>query len=182
VEEQFALDTHRIIARWFIFVWDAGLVLVAGVGTVGLAIEGNPFSALFLALCAAMAGFMHWMAWGFGRSDKNYVLLKPDGFEVRVFVPFRSRRKALPYSWVRDIVIERNHSGRWLFGYWPYTPMQPFDEHVDVLLDKARWLSGGWGRPSPWARVIHLDVAEPDALAQSLRDRVSALPRAPSSP
>ena len=171
---RFSLNTARMIPRWFILLWDVSILLILALGVVAMVVNPELAMLPFFVVGVLMSGLMHLMAWGYGKAEWNFVELQADGFDVRLFQPLSSFHKKVLYSWVDEVGVHGRHSGWWPFGYWPYTGMQAFAEHVDVRLRKTVFLSGGWGRPSPWVRVIHLDVNEPEAFAEAFRTRAVA--------
>ena len=170
---RYTLKTERIISRWFELFWYGGVVLITGVGAISLAAAGNPAAIIFLGVGVLMSGFMLVMARGFANPNKNYVQLESGQFRVVIFQPLFPQSAKIPYAAVEQ-VEEHDRHGWWPFGYWPYTPMRPFEKHTDITLRGGRFLPLGWGRTLPWAKVIHLEVDDPPRLAADLRERITA--------
>lgn len=168
--QRFALDTSRLFPKWFLVVWDIGVVLIAGVGTVGLALQLNPASLLFLAVGIVMIGFMHVMARGFQNPDGNFAQLTDDLLEVRFYRLFKPLTVEIPYSTVERVEQHGRHPyWQGFLGFWPFYPWR---EHIDLKLRRRRFLTLVWGGALPWVQTIHLQVMEPERFAAALRGRI----------
>ncbi len=169
--QRFTLDTSRLIPKWFLVLWDVVVVLIAVVGTVGLALQLNPASLLFLAAGIVMMGFMHVMARGF-QNPRNFAQLTDDLLEVRFRRLFKPLTVVFPYSaMVRVEQHGRHPYWQGFLGFWPFFPWR---EHIDLKLRRRRFLTPVWGGALPWVRTVHLQVTEPERFAAELRERLAA--------
>ncbi len=170
--QRFTLDTARIIPKWGLVVWDVSVVLIAVVNTVVLALQLNPASLLFPAFGIVMIGFLHVMARGFQNPDWNFVELADNSLRVSISVMFRPLSVEFPY-WTVERVEQHQRHRFWqgLLGYWPYYPTR---DHVDVRLQRSRFILVGWGRALPWVKTVHLQVMETERFAAELRERLAS--------
>ncbi|MEE8347283.1 MAG: hypothetical protein V3S20_08055 [Dehalococcoidia bacterium] len=168
--QRFLLDTSRLIPKWFLVMWHIFVLLIAGVGTIGLALQLNPAALLFVALGILMIGFMHATARGFQNPDRNFAQLTDDLLEVRFYRLFKPLTVEIPYSAVERIEQRGRHPfPQELFGFWPFYPWR---EHVDLKLRQRRFLTLVWGGAFPWVKTVHLQVMEPERFAAALRERI----------
>jgi hypothetical protein len=170
------LETRKAISPWFVVLFDAFALIMMGTGIAGIAMGRDLSYAAFLSITLLLVLFMHVMFWGLRRADRNYVELRPTEFRVVMF-RLAGPAATIPYALVDEVQGPTVHEW-WPFGYWPYTPMERFGSHVDVNLRRTKLLYLGWGRMSPWVRVIHLDVTEPEKLAEALKGRLASTGRA----
>ncbi|MCH7511630.1 MAG: hypothetical protein IIB19_04600 [Chloroflexi bacterium] len=173
--ERFSLNTGNLIPRWFVLLVDGGVVLLWGATMISLAVRRDLASALiavlFAAVCALTIGFIHTMTRGFANPDKNFVELEHDHFRVTVYDLLHPLSHEISYALVERIDENAKYSLWWPFGFWPYSPVgRP--SHVLIRLRHIKFLSAGWGRISPWVRVVHLDVMDRQRFADTLRERV----------
>ena len=170
--QRFPLDTSQLIPRWFLALWDAVMVLIAAIGTVGLALQLNPASLLFLAFGIFMISVMHAMARGFHEASRNFAELSGDSLRIRINRPFKPVTVEFPYPSVERVDQHVRHRfPQGVFGFWPFNP---WGEHVDVGLRRARFLTPVWGSGIlPWGKVLHLQVVEPERFAAALRERIA---------
>ncbi len=169
--QRFPLDTSQMIPRWMMAVWDAVIVLIVGIGTVGLALQLNPASLLFLALGIVMISFMHAMARGFREASRNFCELSEDSLRIHINRRIKPVTVEFSYSSVERIDQHVRHRfPQGLFGFWPFSP---WSEHVDVGLRRARFLTPVWGGISPWVKVLHLQIVDAERFAAVLRERIS---------
>jgi hypothetical protein len=174
-EPRFALNTAQLLPMWLVVLFDTLLVLLAGVFIAGLWVHPGYVGGVILTL--AMIALLHLMVRGFRDPALNFVRLGDDAFEVSVFWGFRvlggfsSLSRTIPYSSVESVEENPKHRFSYLLGYWPITTTRP---HVDITLRSARFLGWGYGRAFPWARVIHLELVEPQRFVLELRERVAS--------
>ncbi len=170
--QRFPLDTSRLIPKWFLVMWHIFVLLIAGVGTVGLALQLDPASLLFLAAGIVMMGFMHAMARGFQNPGRNFAQLTDDLLEVRFYGLFKPLTVEIPYSAVGRVEQHGRHPyWQGFLGFWPFYPWR---EHVDLKLRRRRFLALVWGGALPWVKTVHLQVMEPERFAAELRERLAA--------
>ena len=168
--QRFTLDTSRLIPKWFLVMWHIGVLLIAATGTIGLALQLNPASLLFLAAGILMIGFVHVMARGFQNPNWNYVELTDDSLEVRFYSLFKPLTVQIPYSAMERVEQHSRHPfPQGLFGFWPFYPWR---EHIDLKLRRRRFLTLVWGGALPWVKTVHLQVMEPERFAAELRERL----------
>jgi hypothetical protein len=170
--ERFPIDTSQLMPRWFLVVWDAVTVFIAGIGTVGLALQLNPASLVFLAFGIFMIGVAHAMAQGLQDAGRNYAELSGGSLDICMYRPFKPTTVEFPYSSVERVDPHVSHRfPQGLFGLWPFYPRS---EHVDVQLRRAQFLTPTWGSGILlWGKVLHLPIGEAERFAAALRERIA---------
>lgn len=167
---RFLMETEPIYPRWFVWLWDVTTLAIAGIATVGLAIQLNPAAIIFVLFGGFMIWAVHNHNAGLRDPERNFVELGPTSFKVEFHVPIRPVRTNIPYADVGSVEVGRRHGDFWL---WPNLRRSKVP-HVDVFLRRARLLPGVVGRTIPWVRVLHLHVRESDRFASELKDRIAA--------
>ena len=176
--ERFLLNTGRLIPPWFVAVWYLFVGLIAAAGTIGLAVQLNPFALFFPVFGATMIGFVHVSMRGLRNPDENFAELTDDKLRVRVWRPrlawFKPFARDFSYSTVVDVKGVVRHGFPWgVMGAWPYAVAWGLKwQHVDVELRSARFMSPAWGGYPFWYRVLHLDVMEPERFVEALVKRI----------
>ncbi len=168
--ERFPLHTSRIIPKWFLFLWDAAVLLI--VGAISLAAWPHPAAVVIVVMGVLAIGFMHILFRGYAIPDKNFVELERDHFRVSVYAPRNPLSQEISYALVERVDENAQYSLWWPFGFWPYSP-RGNPNHVLIRLRHVKVLSLAWGRLSPWVRVIHLDIMDRQRFADALRERVA---------
>ncbi len=170
--QRFPLDTSRALPKGMPVIWYAFIVVIAGAGTIVLALQMNPAALLFPAFGILMIGFMHVVGKGFEKAEWNFAELADDSLRVCISGVFKPYTVEFAYRTIGR--VEQHDRHRYWQGLprgsWPY---YAWGEHVDVGLRCSRFLVVGWGQAFPWVSVLHLQTAEPNRFAAALRERIS---------
>jgi len=176
-----AVETFRFntagLARWSLYVPVGVIALICGLGTVGLALQLNPVSLIFLAAGGAGVKSAYIYFRGCSDPERNFVVLLDDRFKVRVYKPLESGFTEILYALVERIeehVVHSDFHALW----WIPQFSRPDRPHTDIHL--KRWHLSVFGSGLTMVKVLHLDVVDADRFVYELRTRMAVANEAPN--
>ena len=153
-----------MIPRWFLVVWDLGVLFTVGVAIAQLWL--HPAVIAFLAAGGGLMASIRFVLWFLSNPRRNSVELKSESLRIRIGDPLIASSVEIPYSRLERVDENAVHTF-WPFWVWPHRPLRA---HIDLVLRRGQAIPGfRFG----WFRVIHLDVADRQRFAAELREAVA---------
>jgi hypothetical protein len=159
-----------MVPRWFLVVWDFGVLLTVGVAIAQLRL--HPAVIAFLAVGGAFVAAIRFWVWMLSNPRWNLVEFDSDSLRIRIGDPLIGTSVEIPYSRLEEVDENAVHTF-WPFWVWPHRPLRP---HIDLVLRRRQAIPGF---PLGWFRVIHLDVADRQRFAAELRQAFAGGTSAP---